>query len=321
MLTPNKISLRAVLSIGGVIAAFVGVAAPASALPPTCAVGTANQDAVNYSLAADCSASVLDGSSAIGVVTIPSSITNAGDSYSVTSIYDSAFDSDSLLSSVVFPESLVSIEDAAFRGTGLSGVLDLSSLTSLSSIGNLAFTSNPMLSGAVFPASITTIGAGAFDGSGLVDATFYGALPSTGSTDSFPPATVLHYCGAPTTWFGFEAVSGNCFVTFNSTGGTSVPAEVIAYGATLAAPSSPTRSGYVFAGWVTSQGGDVSFPFGTGATSHASAYASWVEAPVIPVELSSTGIDSSTIGGLTLLLLTLGISTMALKNRSKRRTM
>lgn len=38
-------------------------------------------------------------------------------------------------------------------------------------------------------------------------------------------------------------------VTFNSKGGTDVPAQELMYGDYVAEPEAPTREGYVFAGW------------------------------------------------------------------------
>lgn len=40
-------------------------------------------------------------------------------------------------------------------------------------------------------------------------------------------------------------------VTFDSRGGTDVPAQTRMYGETLEAPASPTREGYTFTGWYT----------------------------------------------------------------------
>ena len=72
-----------------------------------------------------------------GDVTIPSSVTYSGTTYSVTSIGDKAFGECSGLTSVSIPNSVTSIGDYAFYGCG--GLKSVSIPNSVTSIGNYAF--------------------------------------------------------------------------------------------------------------------------------------------------------------------------------------
>lgn len=65
-------------------------------------------------------------------------------------------------------------------------------------------------------------------------------------------------------------------VTWVANGGTSVSSSSVDTGATLAAPTPPTRDGYTFAGWSATAGGaSVSFPYSHGKTSDFNMYALW----------------------------------------------
>ena len=98
--------------------------------------------------------------SGITTITIPSSVTYNSETYSVTSIGNSAFSFCSTLTSITIPNSVTSIGDYAFN--------DCSSLTSISipnsvtSIGNDAFEHCTSLSSISIPNSVTSIGKSAF---------------------------------------------------------------------------------------------------------------------------------------------------------------
>ncbi len=95
-----------------------------------------------------------------GEVTIPSTVTYNGTTYSVTSIGGTAFHYCSSLTSVTIPNSVTSIEHSAFR--------DCSSLTSITipnsvtSIGNYAFGGCQSLTSFEMPNSVSEIGIGLF---------------------------------------------------------------------------------------------------------------------------------------------------------------
>ena len=77
-------------------------------------------------------------------------------------------------------------------------------------------------------------------------------------------------------------VGANYTVTFNSAGGSAVPDGSFFSGSTVSAPTSPSRSGYSFAGWSTVQGDAstaVTFPYAPGVTSAITLYALWNVAP------------------------------------------
>lgn len=66
-------------------------------------------------------------------------------------------------------------------------------------------------------------------------------------------------------------------VTFNSKGGTAVSSQVVNYGGKATAPSSnPTKTGYTFDKWVTTDGGSTAFNFSTTSiTADTTVYAKW----------------------------------------------
>ncbi len=95
-----------------------------------------------------------------GSLTIPSNVTYAGTTYSVTSIGDYAFQYCSDLTSVTIPGSVTSIGNDAFRSCiGLTSVTIGNSVTS---IGDAAFRGCSGLTSVTIPNSVTSIGESAF---------------------------------------------------------------------------------------------------------------------------------------------------------------
>ena len=93
-------------------------------------------------------------------VTIPSSVTYSGTTYSVTSIGDEAFYYCNGLTSVTIPNSVTSIGDEAFYGCiGLTSIVIPNSVTS---IGFYAFSYCRGLTSVTIPNSVTSIGSYAF---------------------------------------------------------------------------------------------------------------------------------------------------------------
>ena len=97
---------------------------------------------------------------ASGNITIPATITDGKNTYTVTSIGDNAFSWCFDLTSVTIPDSVTSIGNSAF-----SACSDLTSVVipdSVTSIGNSAFSWCSDLTSVVIPDSVTSIGNGAF---------------------------------------------------------------------------------------------------------------------------------------------------------------
>ena len=118
-----------------------------------------------------------------GSVTIPSSVTYSGTTYSVTSIGSAAFYDCTGLTSITIPNSVTTIGSNAFYGcTGLTSVTIPNSVTS---IGNLAFCYCTGLTSVTIPNSVISIGNMAFEGcTGLTSITIPNSVTSIGS-DAF----------------------------------------------------------------------------------------------------------------------------------------
>lgn len=108
-----------------------------------------------------------------GTVTIPSSVTLRGKKYTVTAIGDHAFECCSRLKAVVIPETVTSIGNCAFLGTGITRLKLPSSLTS---IGRCAFMSCQRLVSINIPDNLEYIGSYAFASSGLDVASYDGLV-------------------------------------------------------------------------------------------------------------------------------------------------
>ena len=101
-----------------------------------------------------------------GSLTIPSTVTYSGTTYSVTSIGDSAFHQCSGLTSVTIPNSVTSIGTAVFASD--SSLTSVSIPNSVTSIGGGAFYQCSGLTSVTIPNSVTSIGQSVFSGcSGL----------------------------------------------------------------------------------------------------------------------------------------------------------
>ena len=94
-----------------------------------------------------------------GAITIPAIIVHNGQTYTVTSIGNSAF-ANRYITSVDIPDSVTSIGDFAFEHC--SGLTSVTIPDSVTSIGNYAFSYCTGLTSVTIPGSVTSIGKGAF---------------------------------------------------------------------------------------------------------------------------------------------------------------
>lgn len=69
--------------------------------------------------------------------------------------------------------------------------------------------------------------------------------------------------------------SPTCAVSFESNGGSAVPTQTVAYGATASKPADPTRDGYVFAGWFSDRGCTLAYDFGQEVNAPLTLFAKW----------------------------------------------
>ena len=114
-----------------------------------------------------------------GDVVIPATVTYGDNTYSVTSIGESAFDNCSGLISITIPNSVTSISSYAFFGC--SGLTSVTIPNSVTSIGDYAFYDCSGLTSVTIPNSVTSIRGDAFNGcSGLTSVTIPSSVTSIG---------------------------------------------------------------------------------------------------------------------------------------------
>ncbi len=151
-----------------------------------------------------------------GVLAIPSQVTNGGNTYSVTSIGESAFESCIDMTSVIIPSSVVNLGDYAFyKCSGLSSVTIPELVTS---IGEGSFYGCDGLTSVTIPSSVTSIGNFAFNYcSALADVYSIAETPpicgdtpfdeiSSTTTLHVPVGTTATYLAA-TGWSSFSTVT------------------------------------------------------------------------------------------------------------------
>ena len=119
-----------------------------------------------------------------GNITIPATITDVKNTYTVTSIGHLAFSECPGLTSVDIPDSVTSIGIGAFFAC--SGLTSVDIPDGVTSIGDYAFSECSGLTSVTIPGSVTSIGDRAFSWcSGLTSVTFQGAEPPTFDGDPF----------------------------------------------------------------------------------------------------------------------------------------
>ena len=114
-----------------------------------------------------------------GAITIPATVANGGNTYSVTSIGSDAFSGCSGLTSINIPNSVTSIGGSAF--SGCSGLTSINIPNSVTSIGQYTFFDCSGLTSINIPSSVTSIGEWAFfDCSGLTSINIPNSVTSIG---------------------------------------------------------------------------------------------------------------------------------------------
>jgi hypothetical protein len=124
---------------------------------------------------------VANNSTIVELATIPSIVSNGGNSFAVTSIGNYGFGGCTSLTAVNLTNSITSIGSSAFSGcTGLSSIILPNLLTS---IGSSAFSTCTALTSVIIPNSVTSIGSSAFMFcSGLTSITIPSSVTSIGSS-------------------------------------------------------------------------------------------------------------------------------------------
>lgn len=82
-------------------------------------------------------------------------------------------------------------------------------------------------------------------------------------------------------------------VTFDSLGGTSIPAQEVADGTEVTSPAPPTKTGYVFSGWYTDSDFSSAYDFATPVTQDITLYAKWVAEGQQPSQPNQGGTPAS----------------------------
>jgi uncharacterized repeat protein (TIGR02543 family) len=225
---------------------------------------------------------------------------------SVQSIGDGTFYLMSAMTSITFAagSQLQTIAGYAFRDT--TALTSITIPATVQTIGDNAFYNNQSLTTVTFasPSALTSIGSNAFNSArALTKIYYYGAVaPATvreGSFADIGPSPKIYIRAAATgfpsvgsLWNGLTVSFLSHEVSYDSKSGSPVSSsEFVDGGSVATAPSAPTRSGFTFAGWSASDGGnEIQFPYSPNVSSAITIFARWtsnvppvVETPVAPI--------------------------------------
>ncbi len=187
-----------------VSSSFVALSGVASAAPSTITVDGVVYDATGSGTIGDPYVATVTGQTGnAATVTIPSTITSGGTTYSVTSIGYAAFFHDLSLISITIPSSVTSIGVLAFyANTSLTSITIPNSVTS---IGEGAFYGDTALTSITIPNSVTAIGIAAFEGdTSLTSVTIPNSVTSIGVAAFYGDTalTFIDSSGFVATWSG-----------------------------------------------------------------------------------------------------------------------
>lgn len=217
-----------------------------------------------------------------------------------------AFQSLAKLTGITLPAGLTNIGSYAFGGTGLSTVAIPDSVTK---IADNAFRDAASLKTVTLGSAVTSVGATAFSGCPVESVTVKAetapaaganilGLPATFDGVIFVPAAKVEAYKAAAGWSNYadrivSVTAQKRTVTFNvGTGATAVEAQSLYEGLKPTQPATnPTRDGYFFKGWVTSDGGDTPFDFTAPITGDTTVYAKWAEAVTVTFNTGNGGSE------------------------------
>lgn len=162
-----------------------------------------------------------------GEVVIPTTVTYGGNTYSVTSIGNYAFDGCANLTSVIVPEGVVAIGSSAFWNC--SGLVSMVLPKGISSIPSYAFYNCSSLSTMSIPEGVTSIGSSAFNGcSGLTSVVIPKGVISIGSS-AFDDCSSLVSVELPQ---GISAIASYTFYGCSNLVSINIPEGVVSIGRT-----------------------------------------------------------------------------------------
>ena len=155
----------------------------------------------------------------------------------------------------------------------------------VTSIGNSAFQQATSLTSVTIPASVANIGENAFRDSPKLDQVLFlgdtapavgnGAFTGVGGTAKAYITSYASGFGTPGNSWNLLNVAVGFYesVSFDTKGGSTVPTRD--YGV-ITQPTTPTRAGYVLAGWSARNGGAIiSFPYSPSEISEITLHAKW----------------------------------------------
>ena len=233
------------------------------------------------------------GATALTSITIPEGVTSIG-SYAFTGAI--------ALTSITIPTSVTTINSGAFFYTTALTTVTFKPGSQLTSIGDNAFAYATALTSITIPASVTSIGeedAAFLNASSLSSVYFMGQAPEAARTSFFGVSSgakayinsgITSFGSAGVGWQGLVVTVGFYSVTYNTNGGSVVTTQ--SHGANIPTPTSPTRTGYTFAGWSATDGGSViTFPYTPASTGDITLYAKWTVIPA--VDTPAPAVDNS----------------------------
>jgi len=190
------------------------------------------KDGIRYQPNTSCNEASVVSNSYSGSVTIPSSVTYNGNTYTVTSIGDDAFSYCISLTSVSIPEGITSIGVRAFNAC--SNCTSINLPYTLTSIGTYAFAACGM-SSVTIPKGVTSMGRGVFQNCTLLTSlTISEGLPFI-SLYAFSGCTGLKSVVVPASCVLNEAAFANCTGIQSATILSSVIGDAVFQGCTALA--------------------------------------------------------------------------------------
>ena len=206
---------------------------------------------------------------------------------SVEIIDDRSFISSNALKTVLFEEGsqLTSLAGSVFQTSGLTSIILPAGVETIGS----AFSYAHNLTSVTIPASVTDIGGYAFQWSTKLSSFYFLGEPPTVDPLTFtnigpsPKAYLKSQNNGFTAdgegkWNGLTVFVFDHVVNYDSNDGSAVSASPFANGGNISAPTAPTRIGFTFSGWSTTDPGTaVTFPYTPGVTSDITLFANWLE--------------------------------------------